>query len=1056
MDHCRDPRSREEAEPEESESIRISERSTTTRAWRHATNARRSMEAVTGDEKKGTEQAERSSSWGSRFWRQYPALMKKQVLVSVRNWKSTMLMLFASFFFVFLIFIVNASVTAARENQAMFSNELSPALEDVTPIPDCKRDFFLDPSRSCYTFLYQPTGDEQIEAIVDAIKKNNDPPIPDDRVRGFSSREEINEFLLEHPESVLGALHFDKRDEQRISFVLQTNSTVKFWKGNYQDPNFYAQLPLQMATEREIVRNLAEDPDLEWSVSYSDFAHPAIELQSVVGTIGGSFLFAAAMFGFTMQMSGLVWERETRLRQSMATMGMLDSAYWCSWISWELVLMTISSLLICCFGLLFQFDLFLDNSFGILFLLFLLFEVSMAAFALFISAFVSSASSSIFVGFAIFIVGWAFQVVVIFGFPFEPEFSTAAQVIFAMLPWNLLAKGLYDLGQATATSDSPGISWSERFSYCLTRPPPPDERATYGYYDDNCVVPLGQMFWIFPILFVAFAVLGIYLDNVLPDTYGNRRALLYFLYPSYWVSPKPDHGRTIEAEEALMTDAHRELGLSMDADVLAEALRMKKRCRAHTHAPEPDSSQAIESARSSAKIFDDPDANTQMVDVDIGSDSSSSEGKTPLAIEMFGLSKKYRIKPKYVCRGGCRSCWRHRPKLGHEPEYFHAVCGNWIGVEEGELFCLLGPNGAGKTTTINCLTGVMPPTSGDALVCGESIMQSGGLDRIRSFMGVCPQFDVQWPELTGYEHLKLFADLKGIPLSKTHAEAMQLLQKVKLEEAMNACVSTYSGGMKRRLSVAMALLGDPKVVYLDEPTTGMDPISRRHVWDIIQDSKKGRCIILTTHSMEEADILGDRIGIMARGHLRCLGHPLHLKKRFGTGYKVSISVKKPLYLTDANIEAYEENIEKVCSMFVEELGVQPSDRSEAYIHFIVQKDRAEELGRFFSLLDDRKEECNIMDVQLSLASLEEVFLNIVRQAELEHANKEGRTVMIMINGTEEVNVPVGVETYRTESGELYKFKWGQGESGEFILIDYERDNSGETPRSPHQVGPIIF
>eukprot|EP00894_Picocystis_sp_ML_P003923 jgi/Pico_ML_1/54440/g4786.t1 len=200
------------------------------------------MEAVTGDEKKGTEQAERSSSWGSRFWRQYPALMKKQVLVSVRNWKSTMLMLFASFFFVFLIFIVNASVTAARENQAMFSNELNPTLEDVTPIPDCKRDFFLDPSRSCYTFLYQPTGDEQIEAIVDAIKKNNDPPIPDDR----------------------------------------------------------------MATEREIVRNLAEDPDLEWSVSYSDFAHPAIELQSVVGTIGGSFLFAAAMFGFTMQMSGLL------------------------------------------------------------------------------------------------------------------------------------------------------------------------------------------------------------------------------------------------------------------------------------------------------------------------------------------------------------------------------------------------------------------------------------------------------------------------------------------------------------------------------------------------------------------------------------------------------------------------------------------------------------------------------------------------------------------------------------------------------------------------------
>jgi len=143
-------------------------------------------------------------------------------------------------------------------------------------------------------------------------------------------------------------------------------------------------------------------------------------------------------------------------------------------------------------------------------------------------------------------------------------------------------------------------------------------------------------------------------------------------------------------------------------------------------------------------------------------------------------------------------------------------------------------------------------------------------------------------------------------------------------------------------------------------------------------------------------------------------------------------------------------------MFVEELGVQPSDRSEAYVHFIVQKERAEELGQFFSLLDDRKAECNIMDVQLSLASLEEVFLNIVRKAELENANKEGRTVTIVVNGSEEVKVPVGVETYKTESGEIFKFKWGQGESGEFILIDYERDFSGETPRSPHHIGPVVF
>lgn len=123
----------------------------------------------------------------------------------------------------------------------------------------------------------------------------------------------------------------------------------------------------------------------------------------------------------------------------------------------------------------------------------------------------------------------------------------------------------------------------------------------------------------------------------------------------------------------------------------------------------------------------------------------------------------------------------------------------------------------------------------------------------------------------------LFGRVQGIPVEELQGEVERRISQVALEDAADLVSGAYSGGMKRRLSVAVALMGDPEVVYLDEPTTGMDPVSRRHVWDIIEEAKKGRAVILTTHSMEEADILGDRIGIMARGRLRCLGSSIRLK-----------------------------------------------------------------------------------------------------------------------------------------------------------------------------------
>merc|ERR1719247_1867696 len=157
-------------------------------------------------------------------------------------------------------------------------------------------------------------------------------------------------------------------------------------------------------------------------------------------------------------------------------------------------------------------------------------------------------------------------------------------------------------------------------------------------------------------------------------------------------------------------------------------------------------------------------------------------------------------------------------------------------------------------------------------------------------MGICPQHDVLWPELSGHEHLRLFAGLADIPSGEIGRRVSSFLEHVDLKEFGNRACSTYSGGMRRRLSVACSLIADPKVVYLDEPTTGMDPVNRRGVWDVIEQAKKGRVVVLTTHAMEEADTLGDHISIMSRGRLHCLGTALHLKNKYGTGYTIDIKV----------------------------------------------------------------------------------------------------------------------------------------------------------------------
>ncbi|GBF94154.1 ABC transporter A family [Raphidocelis subcapitata] len=208
-----------------------------------------------------------------------------------------------------------------------------------------------------------------------------------------------------------------------------------------------------------------------------------------------------------------------------------------------------------------------------------------------------------------------------------------------------------------------------------------------------------------------------------------------------------------------------------------------------------------------------------------------------------------------------------------------------LAIERGECFGLLGPNGAGKSTSINMMVGLLEPTHGTALIGGYDIRTD--MAAIYTLMGVCPQHDLLWETLTGREHLLFYGRLKGLE-GKALVEAVESgLRGVNLwnNGVADKQARAYSGGMKRRLSVAISFVGDPLVVYLDEPSTGLDPASRRNLWDVVKASKAGRGIVLTTHSMEEAETLCDRLGIFVDGQLVCIGNPKEITSRYG-GYLV--------------------------------------------------------------------------------------------------------------------------------------------------------------------------
>nr|XP_019968362.1 PREDICTED: ATP-binding cassette sub-family A member 1-like [Paralichthys olivaceus] len=274
------------------------------------------------------------------------------------------------------------------------------------------------------------------------------------------------------------------------------------------------------------------------------------------------------------------------------------------------------------------------------------------------------------------------------------------------------------------------------------------------------------------------------------------------------------------------------------------------------------------------------------------------------------------------------------------------------------------------------LTGDTVVTSGEAFLAGKSILRE--IHEVHQNMGYCPQFDAINELLTGREHLELYAVLRGVPEKEVCDVADWGIRKLGLLKYADKAAGSYSGGNMRKLSTAMSLIGAPPVVFLDEPTTGMDPKARRALWNCIHSViKEGRSIVLTSHSMEECEALCTRMAIMVNGRFRCLGSVQHLKNRFGDGYTIILRVAGP----DPDLLPVMKFIESELS------GSTLKEKHRNMLQYQLPSSLTS-LAHIFSILAKNKETLRIEDYSVTQTTLDQVFVNFAKDQSDDYHSKD--------------------------------------------------------------------
>ncbi|KAH8387873.1 hypothetical protein KR093_009980 [Drosophila rubida] len=292
-----------------------------------------------------------------------------------------------------------------------------------------------------------------------------------------------------------------------------------------------------------------------------------------------------------------------------------------------------------------------------------------------------------------------------------------------------------------------------------------------------------------------------------------------------------------------------------------------------------------------------------------------------------------------------------------------AVKGIWLNMFMDEITVLLGHNGAGKTTTIAMLTGMFRPSKGTAIINGYDICHD--MKGARKSVGICPQHNVLMDDMSVSNHLRFYSRLRGYKKDAVENEVKKYLELLGLTKKANVITKNLSGGMQRKVCLCCALCGGSKVVFCDEPSSGLDPAARRQLWELLEKEKLGRTVLLTTHFMDEADFLGDRIAIMCDGELKCYGTSFFLKKHYGSGYTL---------ICEKGDGCVVDDVTALLALYIPDIEVKDNIGSE--LSYTLADQYSDRFEKMLGALEDRSKELHLNGYGVGITSMEEVFMKV--------------------------------------------------------------------------------
>ncbi|KAM6977694.1 retinal-specific phospholipid-transporting ATPase ABCA4-like [Aplochiton taeniatus] len=538
------------------------------------------------------------------------------------------------------------------------------------------------------------------------------------------------------------------------------------------------------------------------------------------------FMVLAWVYSVSMIVKSIVLEKELRLKESLKAMGVTNGVLWATWFIDSFLMMSASTMLLT--AIIMGGGVLNYSNPLILFLFLLMFTTATIMQCFLLSVFFNQANLA---AACCGIFYFTLYLPHILCFAWQESITKDIKILVSLMSQVAFGFGTEYLSRYE--EQGLGLQWDN----IQTSPLEGDE---FSFLTSICMMGLDT---------VLYALLAWYLDGVFPGQYGIGRPFYFPIQPSYWLSP----GLPIAEKAAFDNLANQDQTPKVQNDPRAEELGSCKH----------------EDLRQGKEEGDKQD---------IGPEEDGEDKKE----ENENGQQFFEAEPSELVPGVCVQNLVKVFSRNSKP----AVDGLSITFYESQITAFLGQNGAGKTTTMSILTGMFPPTSGTATIYGKDIRTD--MDTIRLSLGMCPQHNILFHHMTVAEHILFYALLKGKPLGEAEEEVENMLQDLGFPHKRDEEAQNLSGGMQRKLSVAMAFVGGAKVVILDEPTSGVDPYSRRSIWDLLLKYRSGRTVILSTHHMDEADLLSDRVAIISQGRLHCCGSPLFLKNCFGAGFYLTL------------------------------------------------------------------------------------------------------------------------------------------------------------------------